>query len=402
MYRVSPFMRRFALSLAAGVGAATIWANFAPASYYDMIEWRLYDVAHLGQVLPSPITLTPLHLVAEVFIAFFLFLIGKELWEAIVLERGGFAGRAAALPIAGTLGAALGAVLVWVVLARLIDPDFSMELAKGWVLPVGGDVVLAYLFGMLAFDRRSNALRLLLLVMIAQDMLGLILLGLTHPTGGLLRLTWLLLPVLASIGVWYFHARPMQAPHISERDRLRAGALWPYVLAGFISYVGVVAAGLPGALGLLPIIPAIAHANHSFGLFAQAEELLHDPLNRMAHALIWPITLILFAFGLTHGGIDFAAFSPPTLLVLAAYWLGKPLGFLLGTWGMLRFGGVIMPQDVSAAALWRVALLLGIGFSVPVLALDSALEGGALAEAARLGLALTLGFGLISLILPRR
>jgi NhaA family Na+:H+ antiporter len=178
--------------------------------------------------------------------------------------------------------------------------------------------------------------------------------------------------------------------------------LWPYVLAGIISYAGVIAAGLPGALGLLPIIPAIAHASRSFGLFAEAEELLTDPLNRLAHALIWPITWILFIFGLTRGGIDMAAFAPPTIMVLAAYWVGKPLGFLAATALALRWGGAKLPQDCSPAALVRVALLLGIGFTVPVLALDTALDGGEVAEAARLGLAASFAMGLMTLILPRR
>ena len=406
MYRISPFMQRFALSLALGAVLATLWVNLDPASYYDMIEWRILELDILRVLFPEPPSLTPLNLMAEALIPLFMFLIGKELWEAIVLERGGFSGPSALLPIAGTLGAALGAALVWRIGAEMMDPARQTLLATGWPMPIGGDVVLVYIFGRLAFDRRSNALRLLLLVMIALDMLGLILLGLTHPNGGLLRLAWLGLPVLASTLVWYLHARPMRlagatAP-IPERLRQRAGALWPYVLAGVISYAGVIAAGLPGALGLLPIVPAILHADRSFGLFAEAEELLQDPLNRMAHALIHPITVILFFFGLTRGGIDMAAYAPPTLLVLLAYWMGKPLGFMAATWAALRFGGAVLPQDVSIPALLRVALLLGIGFTVPVLALDTALDGGEVAEAARMGLALTLGMGIFTLILPRR
>ncbi len=406
MYRISPFMQRFALSLGAGAAVATVWANLDPSSYYDMIEWRMLDLDVLRALFPNPPSLTPLNLIAEVLIPLFMFLIGKELWEAIVLERGGFSGPAALLPFAGTIGAVLGAGLVWRIGAEIMDPGRETLLTSGWPMPIGGDVVLVYLFGRMAFDRRSNALRLLLLVMIALDMLGLVLLGLTHPNGGLLRLAWLIVPALAAAIVWYLHARPIQAAAdpdaIPERARQRAAMLWPYVLAGVASYAGVIAAGLPGALGLLPIVPAILHADRSFGLFAQAEELLQDPLNRLAHALIHPITAVLFIFGLTRGGFDLGAYAPPTLLVLMAYWVGKPLGFLAGTFAALRFGGGGLPQDISGMALIRVALLLGMGFTVPVLALDTALDGGEIAEAARLGLALTFGLGIVSLALPRR
>jgi NhaA family Na+:H+ antiporter len=169
-----------------------------------------------------------------------------------------------------------------------------------------------------------------------------------------------LLPLSAALALGVLQGRPSQIALDgragSERARRYATRLWPYVLAGIISYAGIIAAGLPGALGLLPIIPAIAHANRSFGLFAEAEELLTDPLNRLAHALIWPITLILFIFGLTRGGIDLAALAPPTFMVLAAYWVGKPLGFLAATALALRFGGAKLPQDCTPAALVRVAL----------------------------------------------
>lgn len=392
-------MQRFATSLLLGIAVAAVWVNIDPASYYDMIEWRILDLNILGFFWPDPPSLTPLNLVAELLIPFFMFLIGKELWEAVVIERGALAGRRAILPVAGAVGAMIGAVMVWRVLGWMMDPSDETSLSTGWPVPLGGDVVLVYLFGRLGFDRRSTALHLLMLVVIGMDISGLILLGLTHPNGGLLRLSWLMLPLLASLAVWWFHARAHQ--DMAERVKRRHAALWPYIAAGLVSYLGVLAAGLPGALGLLPVIPAIAHADRSFGLFAAAEELLHDPLNRLSHALIHPITGILFIFGLTRGGFDLMAFAPPTLLVLFTYWLGKPIGFLLGCLIAGRIAGGQMPPDIGTIALIRIAVLIGLGFTVPVLALDTALQGGEVAEAARLGLALTLGAGLISLLLPR-
>ena len=48
-----------------------------------------------------------------------------------------------------------------------------------------------------------------------------------------------------------------------------------------------------------------------------------------------------------------------------------------------------------------LALLTGMGFTVPVLALDTALPGGGMAEAARLGLAISLLAGLAAFGLSR-
>jgi NhaA family Na+:H+ antiporter len=174
------------------------------------------------------------------------------------------------------------------------------------------------------------------------------------------------------------------------------------VLAGGLSWLGVVAAGLPGALGLLPVIPAIAHADRSFGLFAEMEALLHDPLNRLAHALVWPVTVTLFLFGLTRGGVDLAAFGPTTVGVLAALWLGRPLGMLVLGLGAAAMLGLRLPQGVTLRDVMIGAGLLAMGFTVPVLALDSVLPGGAMAEAARLGLALSLLAGPALVLALRR
>ena len=50
MYRVSPFVRRFAWALLGGAGIATAWVNLSPATYYDTMEFRLLDLAHEGQL----------------------------------------------------------------------------------------------------------------------------------------------------------------------------------------------------------------------------------------------------------------------------------------------------------------------------------------------------------------
>lgn len=132
-------------------------------------------------------------------------------------------------------------------------------------------------------------------------------------------------PAAASVGVWALFGRP-PAPGAPERSRRARVQLLPYIAAGLLSWIGVAASGLPAALGLLPVVPAIAHADRSFGLFAEAEEALQDPLNRLAHAMIRPLTAILFLFGLTRGGVDVFAVAPTTVTTLSALWIGRPLG----------------------------------------------------------------------------
>lgn len=409
MYRVSPFVRHFAVALVLGILLATIWVNIAPDGYYDFIEWRLADL-HAPLWLPDwatatitayPASLTPASITSHGLMALFMFFVGKELWEALILERGTLSGPQAWVPLGGVIGACIGAALVWVLTGALVETAEEASFGIGWQVPLGSDVVLCYVLGRKIFGGGHPALHMLLTVTIACDFIGLTVLGLSYPSGGLLRLSWLLLPLLACFGVWALYGRRPD-PHAPESLRRRGLMLWPYILAGALSFIGVAAAGLPPALGLLPVIPAIPHADRSFGVFAEAESFLHDPLNRLAHLLVRPLALVLFLFGLTRGGIDLQAFAPTTITLLAAFWIGKPLGFLTGCVATAQITRRPLPQGVALRHLVIIALILGVGFTVPVLALDTALPGGGMTEAARLGLAISLVAASLTLLIARR
>ncbi|MDP2082596.1 MAG: Na+/H+ antiporter NhaA [Pseudotabrizicola sp.] len=399
MYRVSPFVRHFGLALLAGIGMATLWLTLSASSYYDAVEWRLVELPLPEWLAPFPLALTPVAIVSEGLMALFLFFVGKELWEAVRLKRGALSGRRGGLPLAAMLGGWIGAVLVWLICGALFETAVEAGTGAGWPLPLGSDVVLCYLVGRMIFGNGHPALHLLLLITIANDIFGLIVVGLAYPASGL-RLIWLGLTVVAIAAVWFGFGRLARA-NASERDHRRAFALWPYVLGGGVSWLGVVLAGLPGALGLLPLVLVMPHADRAFGLFAEAEEFLHDPLNRLAHLLVKPLAVVLFLFGLTQGGVDFLAFGPTTGTVLAALWLGKPAGVLLGAWGAARLLGFGLPQGVRPGDLVVIAVICGMGFTVPVLALDSALPGGSMAEAARMGLVLSLLAGFAAFVIAR-
>ena len=400
MYRVSSFVPRFAKALLGGAVIATAWVNLVPASYYDSIEWRLLDLALPTWIAPLPLSLTPLNIVADGLMALFLFFIGKELWEALTLEQGALKGRQAILPAGLTLGGMVGAGAAWIVTGHLIETAEEAGFATGWQVPLGSDVVLTFLIGRAVFGPGHPALHLLLLLTIATDIAALMVAGLSQPDLSL-RLAWLLLPLAAATATWAGFGRPPR-PDAPERERRTGQHLAPYVVAGLLSWVGVAASGLPPVLGLLPVIPAIAHADRSFGLFAEAEELLHDPLNRLTHVLAWPLTVILFLFGLTRGGVELSAFAPTTITTLVALWVGRPLGMLVIGLGLAAALGLRLPAGITLRDILRVALVMAMGFTVPVLSLEGALPGGAMQEAARLGLALSLLAGPLALVLKRR
>jgi Na+:H+ antiporter, NhaA family len=399
MYRVSPFVTRCALALLGGALVATIWVTLAPSSYYDAVEWRFLDLHLPSWLTLTPISLTARTLVADGVMALFYGLIGKELWEALVLDRGALRGQKAVLPLGLTLGGMIGAAGLWIAVAALIETAEEAGPLTGWQVPLGSDVVLTYLMGRMVFGRQHPALHLLLLVTMVGDILALVLMGLTQ-TAPVFRPAWLALPIMAALALWAGTGR-INRPASSERARRAQFRVWPAILAGCLSWVGTAAAGLPPALGLLPVIPAIARADRSFGLFAEVEELLHDPLNRLAHALTWPVVLGLFLFGLTHGGADLSAFAPTTVVTLAAVWLGRPLGMCIIGLGLAAGLGLRLPPGLALRDILLVGLLSGMAFTLPVLTLDMTLPGGAMQEAARLGLAISLLAGPFALLIGR-
>ncbi len=392
MYRVSPAVPHFARALITGVVVATIWVNLNPFSYYDAVEFRLVDLPLPAWTGASDLTLTPMILVSDMLMSLFLFFLGKELWEALVLERGALAGRARlSMPLGAIIGGLIGAAAGWMIWSSLFVDTAEAGLFTGWTVPLGSDVVLCYVFGRSVFGRDHPALHVLLLITIAFDIAGLLLTGLANPLA-VMRPLWLLLPLAALLGVWAGFGR-LASPSASERQHRRAHALGPYLVAGALVWTGVALSGLSPALGLLPLIPVVPHAGRSFGLFAEAEQFLVDPLNRLTHLIQRPLPWVLFLFGLMRGGVDFSHFAPTTGAVLAALWLGKPLGLLSGALLAAAASGRPLPPTTRLSDLVLIDILCGCGFTVPILAVGNALPGGEMAEAARLGLALSLAAG---------
>ncbi|MDC3055387.1 Na+/H+ antiporter NhaA, partial [Paracoccaceae bacterium] len=149
------------------------------------------------------------------------------------------------------------------------------------------------------------------LLAIADDAAGLIILAIFYPSGELAP-EWLLLSAGAALLAYLvFNWLPAK---LDTDDPTKAKAtwvrknlsFWPYAIAGCISWYGFMRSGLHPALGLLPIVPAIPHADRAFGFFDQAEEHVHDLLNTMEHALKHPVEVVLFFFGLLNAGVEFS------------------------------------------------------------------------------------------------
>lgn len=392
MYRVWNFVTTYSLLLIGGALVALIWANISPTSYHDVVEFVLIDdfiIGHAHEVNGEiHRTLTLHYLVNDVLMALFFAMAAKEVWEAIILEEGSLRGSKAVTPLIATLGGMLGPVAVYLGLAAVLGV-YSL-VSQGWAIPTATDIAFSYLVGRMVFGAGHPAIRFLLLLAIADDAGGLLILAVFYPTGDLAP-EWLLLSLGAAAAVFVlanwlprFLDRGNQLRPVSTWVR-KVLSFWPYLIAGCLSWYGFQEAGIHPALGLLPIVPTIPHADRGFGLFAEAEEHLHDLLNSMEHYLKYPVEIILLFFGLLNAGVELSAISEPTWLVLAGLLIGKPLGILAMGWVGARLLGFGLPEGMTMRDVFVLGCVAAIGFTVALFVASVAFEAGPVQDAAKMG-----------------
>ena len=417
MYRVWDFVTNYSILLILGALIALVWANTDPHSYHHFVEYPLWynnwvgveagywlknygEEFHVSSVGASKV-LSAHYLVNDVLMAFFFAIAAKEVWEAVILKNGSLRGKKAATPLVATAGGMFGPIAVYLGLAAFLGSDVYDAVARGWAIPTATDIAFSYLVGRLVFGAGHPAVRFLLLLAIADDAAGLIILAVFYPSGELAP-EWLLLSLSAAVGVYVlFNWLPRR---MDRGDQLRRRSswvrnklgFWPYLIAGALSWYGFQESGLHPALGLLPVVPAIPHADRAFGIFSEAEQYLTDLLNHCEHLLKHPVEIILFFFGLMNAGVEFSAIDDATWLVLAGLIIGKPFGILLFGWfaaGPMRLG---LPEGMRVIDLFVIGCVAAIGFTVSLFIATVAFESGPVQDAAKMGALLSFFAAIIS------
>ncbi len=354
--RALAVIRDNSLGLLIGAAAGLVWANMAPGSYDHFAHALHFVINDIGMV-------------------FFFALAAKEIVEA-TLPGGALASpRRAAVPLLAAAGGMAGPALIYSALSVATGND---ELLRGWAIPCATDIAFSYLVARWIFGAGHPAIPFLLLLAIADDAMGLVILAAFYPTGELRPGEFVVLVIIG-----------MLIASVLKRRNVRS--FWPYVLGGgLVSWIGFLRGGLHPALALVPIIPFIPRERRDLGILAEAEKHRHDPLNEFEHWWRTPVQAILFFFGLVNAGVGLSSVGPGTWFVLIGLVLGKPAGIAALSYGAVfaRLGEL---RGIRPADMLVVGFAAAIGFTVALFFATAAFPNGAQLAETKMGALLSFG-----------
>ncbi len=272
------------------------------------------------------------------------------------------------MPLAAAVGGMLGPALIFVAMTIVFDrPD----LERGWAIPCATDIAFSYLAARVVFGAKHPAIPFLLLLAIADDALGLLIIAAFYPTGPLRLADFSVLLAAGMSMAWWLRRRPTKS-------------FWPYVLtAGVLSWVAFYRGGLHPALALVPIVPFLPHAARDPGLFVDAPHR-RDTLNSFEHRFKRPVDVLLLFFGLANAGVVLGSAGAGTWFVLIAILAGKPAGIVAAT-ALATAGGLHRPKAVTWRDIVVVGIIAGIGFTVALFFATAAFPYGRLLDETKLG-----------------
>ncbi len=380
----------FKLEAAGGlllIGAALLallMANSPLDGVYDAVLSLPVEIRVGALQLAKPLLLW----INDGLMAVFFLLVALEIKrEAVQGELSSGAQRV--LPLA----CALGGVLVPAAIYAWINAGDATAL-RGWAIPAATDI--AFALGMLSLlgSRVPAGIRILLAaIAVLDDLAAIIIIALFY--SGELSSAALIGAGIALLG-------------LIALNRLHVTRTSAYIVLGIVMWVCVLKSGVHATLAGVATGLLIPLRGRDDDAPSPLETLEHDLHPWVAFAI-----LPLFAFanaGLSLGGAGWQALlSPVPTGVALGLLLGKPIGVFGAAAVAIGIGVAARPAQVSWGALFGMAVLCGIGFTMSlfIASLAFAQEATAYAESSRFGvlagsaIAAALGLLVLHFTLPR-
>ncbi|MEL7565260.1 MAG: Na+/H+ antiporter NhaA [Dehalobacterium sp.] len=367
-------LQEFSIPLIAGVIIAVIWANLSPEGYHHFVH---------NEILGN---LTVHFLINDIFMVFFFAMATVEITQSLLPGGDLNPLKRAINPIMATFGGIAGPVVIYLILNSIIGGN---DFIKGWGIPTATDIALAWLVARFVFGSYHPAVSFLLLLAIADDGIGLLIIAIFYPDpSNPVTPVWLLL-TLAGMLVAF---------------ALRKGKVknyWPYVIfGGTLSWVGLYLTGIHSSLALVFIVPFLPHRTRETAHLFEDDPKDQSTLKHFEHDWKVFVDFGLLMFGLTNAGVEFSAVSTITWLVFLALLIGKTVGiFIMGS--LASVIGFPLPKGMNFKDLFVTGLVASIGLTVALFIAGVAFTDEGLQGAAKMGALLSITSVIISLTVGR-
>lgn len=328
---------------------ALIAANSPLSAYYDLFIDTPVEVRIGGFQIAKPLLLW----VNDGLMAVFFFLVGLEV-KREVLEGELSRPSNVMLPAIGAIGGILAPVGVYIYF------NFGDAIAmRGWAIPAATDIAFALGILMMLGSRVPVALKVFLVSLAIFDDLGaIVIIAIFYSTN--LSVFALTIASMCLLVLGYMNWR-----HVSS--------VAAYVLVGVVMWAAVLKSGVHATLAgvvLAMFIPMRAK-----------EEPDRSPLRELEHDLHTVVAFgILPLFAFVNAGISFAGISLADLMnpiafgIAAGLFIGKQLGVFLLCFMAIKLGMAKLPQGANWGALYGVAILSGVGFTMSLFIAGLAFE----------------------------
>ena len=409
-------LQRFSIPLIIGVIAGLVFANIDAHAYHVMVDYHIFgdDTEIFGKAV------TVHFLVNEIFMVFFFGIATKEITQS-VLPGGSLNPIPKAInPLMGTLGGVFGPAGMFLLLAWVFygGGDDLGTVANGWGIPTATDIALAWLVARIVFGASHPAVSFLLLLAVADDAIGLGIIAVFYPDSEHPAApSWLSLVVAG-----------MVVAYIIRRFRV---SYWPvYILiAGGLSWVGLVKSGIEPALALVAIVPflpgprtsqelseddhVVAHTHEDGSDAVPTEDFhsvnhdeyedahhVHSPLDDFEHQLKRPVDFGLFFFAFMNAGVAFSSITQVTFIVLISLIVGKAIGITLFSW-VADKAGFPLPDGMGVKHLLVAAIIAGLGLTVALFVAGKAYDDPVFKDPAKMGAVLSVIAAAVAIVIGR-
>lgn len=367
--KILNFLQEYSIPLIVGVVLALIWANLNPESYHHFIHAKV-----IGSI--------DIHfLINDIFMVFFFAFATVEIVQSF--SPGGALNpiKRAINPLMATAGGVLGPIAVYFLLNNLIG---SPEFFKGWAIPTATDIALAWLVARLVFGALHPAVSFLLLLAIADDGIGLIIIALFYPD-----------PTSPVVPIYLlFTVAGMLVSYLLRRAKV--SSYWPYIIfGGALSWTGLFLTNVHPALALVAIMPFLPHPTNVDSHEDNPKES-HSTLKTFEHQWKTFVDFGLLMFGLVNAGVEFSSMGTVTWIVLASLIVGKTVGIFGFSW-LATLIGFPLPKGMNFRELFVAGMVASIGLTVALFVAGVAFTDLDIQGAAKMGALFSVGSVILSI-----